>query len=409
MKFVRNWGQLGMKFEWQTKKIGDVVDIRRGSSPRPIHKFLATEGMPWVKIADATSDTSRYIWKTNEFIIEDGVTKSVKVAPETLIVSNSATPGLPKIMKITACVHDGWLVFSNYRGITRDFLYYKFIDIRRTLVNQANGSVFQNLKTDIVKEFDIRIPCIETQKKIVGILSQIDEKIELNNAINNNLVQQAQAIFKSWFVDFDPFGGNRPIDWITGIVDDLGAEIICGKTPSTKKKEYYGGNTPFITIPDMHGCVYNVSTERYLSAAGVASQPKKTLPHNTVCISCIGTAGLVTLVSEKSQSNQQINSIIPKEGISAYYIYLLMQTLSETINKLGQSGSTIVNLNKTQFGKIPVTIPSEQVLCNFDTLCKPLFEMILSNQKENIKLANLRDTLLPKLMSGELDVSDIDL
>lgn len=88
-----------MKSEWETKKIGEVVDIRRGSSPRPIHKFLASEGMPWVKIADATSDTSRYIWKTNEFIIDDGVNKSVKVAPETLIVSNSATPGLPKIMK----------------------------------------------------------------------------------------------------------------------------------------------------------------------------------------------------------------------------------------------------------------------------------------------------------------------
>ena len=176
-----------MKSEWETKKIGEVVDIRRGSSPRPIHKFLASEGMPWVKIADATSDTSRYIWKTNEFIIDDGVNKSVKVAPETLIVSNSATPGLPKIMKITACVHDGWLVFSNYRGITRDFLYYKFIDIRRQLVNQANGSVFQNLKTDIVKDFDIDIPSIETQKKIVEILSNIDEKIELNNAINNNL------------------------------------------------------------------------------------------------------------------------------------------------------------------------------------------------------------------------------
>ena len=227
--------------------------------------------------------------------------------------------------------------------------------------------------------------------------------------LNKNLEQQAQGIFKSWFIDFHPFGGNRPIDWVTGIVDDLGAEIICGKTPSTKRKEYYGGNTPFITIPDMHGCVYNVSTERYLSAAGMASQPKKTLPPNTVCVSCIGTAGLVTLVSEKSQSNQQINAIVPKEGISVYYIYLLMQTLSETINKLGQSGSTIVNLNKTQFAKIPVTIPSEQVLCNFDTLCKPLFEMILSNQKENIRLTNLRDTLLPKLMSGELDVSDIDI
>ena len=201
----------------------------------------------------------------------------------------------------------------------------------------------------------------------------------------------------------------KPVDWIDGAIDDLGAEIICGKTPSTKKPEYYGGTTPFITIPDMHGCVYNVSTERYLSAAGVASQPKKCLPPNTVCVSCIGTAGLVTLVSEESQSNQQINSIVPKQGISAYYIYLLMQTLSEIINKLGQSGSTIVNLNKTQFGKIQVIIPSKNVMQKFDFLCTPLFETILSNQKENIKLSELRDTLLPKLMSGELDVSNIDL
>lgn len=255
----------------------------------------------------------------------------------------------------------------------------------------------------------INVPDLETQDRIVGILGVIERKISMNAEINKNLEQQAQAIFKAWFVDFEPFNEEMPSDWIIGTVDDLGTEIICGKTPPTKKKEYYGGNTPFITIPDMHGCVYNVSTERYLSAAGVALQPKKTLPPNTVCVSCIGTAGLVNLVSEKSQSNQQINSIIPKEGISAYYIYLLMQTLSETINKLGQSGSTIVNLNKTQFGKIQVAIPSEQVLYNFDTLCKPLFEMILSNQKENIELANLRDALLPKLMSGELDVSDIDL
>ena len=176
-----------MKCEWKTKKIGEVVDIRRGASPRPIHIFLTNKGMPWVKIADATSDTSRYIRKTNEFIIDEGISKSVMVVPETLIVSNSATPGLPKIMKITACVHDGWLIFSNYKGITRDFLYYKLIDVRQKLVNQANGSVFQNLKTDIVKDFDINIPSIETQEKIVDLLSKLDDKIELNNNINNNL------------------------------------------------------------------------------------------------------------------------------------------------------------------------------------------------------------------------------
>ena len=305
-----------------------------------------------------------------------------------------------------------YIVFRAKDGIDEDFIYYLVCSplVREPAIKSMVGSSGrQRVQTDVVQNLEIMVPDYEEQKQISGILKSLDDKIVANTEINKNLEQRAQAIFKAWFVDFEPFNEEMPSDWIIGTVDDLGTEIICGKTPPTKKKEYYGGNTPFITIPDMHGCVYNVSTERYLSAAGVALQPKKTLPPNTVCVSCIGTAGLVNLVSEKSQSNQQINSIVPKEGISAYYIYLLMQTLSETINKLGQSGSTIVNLNKTQFGKIQVAIPSEQVLCNFDTLCKPLFEMILSNQKENIELANLRNALLPKLMSGELDVSDIDL
>ncbi len=259
------------------------------------------------------------------------------------------------------------------------------------------------------QSIEIEVPDIANQKKIIDLLETIRRKIQVNDDVNKNLLHQAQALYRSWFVDYDPFNGIRPIDWIDGTVDDLGSEIICGKTPSTKKKEYYGGDVPFITIPDMHGCVYNVSTERYLSATGVASQSKKTLPPNSVCVSCIGTAGLVTLVSEESQTNQQINSIVPKEGISAYYIYLLMQTLSETINKLGQSGSTIVNLNKTQFGKIQVSIPARQVLSDFDSLCNPLFEMILSNQKESIKLAELRDVFLPKIMSGEINVSNLDI
>lgn len=172
---------------FENKKIGDVCTIRRGASPRPIKDYIADEGMPWVKISDATSANSRYLYRTDECIIEKGVSKSVTVEPETLIVSNSATPGLPMIMKIKACVHDGWLVFSDFNGVTRDYLYYKFIDIRRSLVNQANGSVFMNLKTDIVRNFDIMVPPIAVQNRIVNILLAIDEKIEKNNQINRNL------------------------------------------------------------------------------------------------------------------------------------------------------------------------------------------------------------------------------
>lgn len=226
---------------------------------------------------------------------------------------------------------------------------------------------------------------------------------------NENLLQQAQALYQSWFVDYEPFEGIRPSDWIDNTIDGLAKEIICGKTPSTKVSEYYGNDIPFITIPDMHGSTYAVTTERYLSSYGAESQRKKMLPRNSICVSCIGTAGLVTLTSQESQTNQQINSIVPKEGYSPYYIYLLMQTLSIIINNLGQSGRTIVNLNKAQFGKIAVVIPSVATMKSFDEIVKPMFEAILSNQEENIKLAELRDSLLPRLMSGELDISNFNL
>lgn len=307
------------------------------------------------------------------------------------------------------------MVLRPRKDVVRPRFLFSFLSSKsvleelQQLAETRSGTFPQITFSSELAPTSINVPDLATQDRIVGILDVIERKISTNAKINKNLEQQAQAIYRSWFVNYEPFDGTKPDDWSDGTIDDLGTEIICGKTPSTKKSEYYGGNTPFITIPDMHGCVYIVSTERYLSDAGVASQPKKTLPPNTVCVSCIGTAGLVTLVSEESQSNQQINSIIPKEGISVYYIYLLMQTLADTINKLGQSGSTIVNLNKTHFGKIQVMIPSERVLQDFDSLCRPLFDTILSNQKENINLSELRDALLPKLMSGELDVSDIDL
>lgn len=209
-------------------------------------------------------------------------------------------------------------------------------------------------------------------------------------------------------MDFELFNKTKPSDWTYGTIQDLASEIICGKTPSTKKKEYYGEDIPFITIPDMHNSVYTVKTKRSLSLLGANSQSTKTLPKNSICVSCIGTAGLVTLVSTSSQTNQQINSIIPKKNVSPYFVYLLMKTKSDEINKYGQSGSTIVNLNKTQFAKLECIIPSTESLNEFNDLLEPLFNNILINMKESIVLSDLRDTLLPKLLSGELDVSNID-
>lgn len=317
------------------------------------------------------------------------------------------------IGKVKYVEHPFWTVDTLfYTIINADIVIPKYLYYVMSLIDLNNyneGTTIPSLRTETLNRLEFDIPSIEEQEIVLSCLNPIDRKIELNNAINNNLEQQAKTLFKSWFVDYEPFNGKQPDDWILGTIDDLAKDIVCGKTPSTKKEEYYGGYIPFITIPDMHNCVYSLNTARSLSTLGAESQSNKTLPVNSVCVSCIGTAGLVTLVPVPSQTNQQINSIIPKSTVSPYYVYLLMKTMSEIINKLGQSGSTIVNLNKAQFGKIEVIIPSTKVMLEFTKLVEPIFELILLNQKENNRLSNLRDTLLPKLMSGELDVSNIDL
>ena len=298
------------------------------------------------------------------------------------------------------------VVCTNEQTSTRYLAYLLSI---MNLGRLSGQSAQPGLSVKTLAKQEIELPALEQQKKIVSILASLDDKIEQNQKLNDNLLQQAQALYKSWFVDFEPFDGVRPSDWNIGEIKDLAQEIVCGKTPSTKIAEYYGSDIPFITIPDMHGNTYALMTERYLSTLGANSQAKKMLPKNSVCVSCIGTAGLVALVASESQTNQQINSIIPKDEYSPFYIYLLMQTLSEVINKLGQSGSTIVNLNKAQFGKIQITVPSVSSMKDFDNAISPLFALILENQKENICLSSLREALLPKLMSGEIDVSDIQL
>ena len=283
------------------------------------------------------------------------------------------------------------------------------IDELQHLAETRSGTFPQITFSSELSQMEILLPSLETQQKIAKVLSAIDDKIELNNSINKNLEQQAQAIFKSWFIDFEPFGGTMPNDWCNGNLADIAKDIICGKTPSTAKKEYYGNDIPFITIPDMHNNTYIIKTERYLSALGAESQINKLLPANSICVSCIATAGLVSLTSMNSQTNQQINSIIPKKEVSPYYVYMLLKSLSEKIIMLGSSGSTTCNLNKGQFAKIEIIIPSQQILDKFNELVKFLFEQIKNLQIENQQLVQLRDTLLPKLMSGEIDVDKVEV
>ena len=205
------------------------------------------------------------------------------------------------------------------------------------------------------------------------------------------------AIYKSYFVDFEPFGFSQPDTWQEVTVDDISIDVICGKTPPTSDPQNYGDSIPFITIPDMHGSVYTTSTERFLSEKGVATQANKTLPENSICVSCIASVGLVCLTAEPSQTNQQINSIVCKKNISPFYIYIKMTTLTDYLKQLGAGGSTTLNVNKTLFEQIPVLLPDETTMTAFHEKVVPLFSAIRANQYEIQHLESLKSLLLTQI------------
>ena len=216
---------------------------------------------------------------------------------------------------------------------------------------------------------------------------------------NDNLEATARAIYKSYFVDYEPFGGSKPDSWNESTIDDISSDVICGKTPPTADPQNYGDYMPFITIPDMHGSVYTTSTERFLSKKGVNTQSNKTLPINSICVSCIASVGLVCLTAEPSQTNQQINSIICKDGVSPYYMYIKMTTLTDHLKQLGAGGSTTLNVNKTLFGQISILCPDRDTFTAFDNKVEPLFNEMRSNQYEMQQLESLKSTLLTMLSS----------
>jgi type I restriction enzyme S subunit len=184
-------------------------------------------------------------------------------------------------------------------------------------------------------------------------------------------------------------------------VADIG-DVICGKTPSTGQPEYYGDDIPFITIPDMLRKIFAVTTQKRLSHLGAASQQNKMLPVGAICVSCIATPGLVVIASEAAQTNQQINSVIPSNGDQRFFWYWILRELGYEIRAGGSGGSVLSNLSTGRFADLRILVPTSELRNSYHSRVAHLFERILATEREAITLAANRDTLLPKLISGEL-------
>lgn len=169
---------------WCLNKLGSYLEIKRGGSPRPIKEYIVPDGLPWLKIADATKEQSPFIFKTNEFIKKEGLKKTVLLKKGTLILTNSATPGLPKFLHIDACIHDGWLYFPTISKFTNEYLYFLFLKLKTELISQGNGSVFTNLKTDILRNQRISVPSNDIIQSFTTQTKSIFDII-INNCLQN--------------------------------------------------------------------------------------------------------------------------------------------------------------------------------------------------------------------------------
>lgn len=402
--------------DWTVSTIGEIAQLRQGLQ---IDKSLRVQEskigyIPLLKITDLSSrDFSEYVKDIKEQYI---------ATERDIIYTRTGQVGLV-YTDLVGCVHNNcFKVLVDYSKFDKYYIYYylKSNQVYKYSNSVASGSVQKDLKHSSFKTCLIGYPSLQEQKAIANILSTLDEKIETNNKINKTLEEMAQAIFKHWFVDFEfpnedgePYktsGGEMvdselgpiPKGWEVKAIFDIALEVITGKTPSTRDKSNFNGTVQFVKIPDMHNKVYITKTEVYLSDKG--ANLNKIIPPSSIMVSCIATPGLVSLATEDCQTNQQINSIIPKDLKMSYFIYFLMSNLSEHIRVLGSTGSATLNLNKSQFEKIKVILPKIGIIHEFHNLVEPLFGEILNNQKMMENLASIRDTLLPKLMSGEIRV-----
>ena len=308
-----------------------------------------------------------------------------------------------------------YIVFRAKEGkMDSKYLFYllKTDYIKKSMVSSMVGATGrQRVNNDIFGQIEIVVPNIEKQKKIGRTLFLYDDLIENNQKQIKLLEEAAQRLYKEWFVDLR-FPGHEntkivdgvPEGWNECTVESFGT-VITGKTPSTSNKEYYtNGKVPFVTIPDMHNVVYPLKTEKRLTIEGAQTQKNKYIPPNSVMISCIGTVGLVSIATEVCQTNQQINSIILYNEDDLYFFYESMLRMKDLLDGLGSNGATMTNVNKSKLEKLIIISPSKDIVKQYNDVCKPLFESALNLSRKNVYLQNMREALLPKLMSGEVEI-----
>ena len=313
-------------------------------------------------------------------------------------------------------IPDNFLVSTGFTTITANekicfpkYLYYfltqNYIINYLHAIAEQSTSAYPSIKSSDIEDLKIKLPELSVQKQIASILSALDDKIELNNRINKNLEEQTQAIFKSWFVEFEPFCGVMPNDWKITTLGEV-CSCILGGTPSRKNPEYWNGNISWINSGEVNRFRITSPSE-LITEKGLNSSSTKLLPEKTTVLAITGaTLGKVSLLEIESCANQSVVGIIPNEILPYEYIFPFIKANIKQLT-LHQTGGAQQHINKQNVESLPVYIPYEEDIKKYKNIVNSIYEVISNNCFENQRLSALRDALLPELMNGEIDVSKI--
>ena len=393
--------------EWKEYKLHEIGRIVGGATP-PTKDSANYDGeISWITPKDLSNFTGRYIQKGERSITQKGFdSSSCQILPKGSILFSSRAPiGYIAIAANELCTNQGFKsIIPDNNLVNNLFLYYLLKYNKEEIEGLGSGTTFKEVSAKVMQNFDIKIPSIQTQKKIADILSSLDDKIELNRRINDNLEQQAQALFKSWFVNFEPFKNGQFVDselgkipkgWKVGYLSEI-ADIIMGQSPngSTYNENgegiiFYQGRAEFGT--------------RFPSIRLFTTNPTRIAPANSILISVRAPVVDINITHKECCIGRGLASAVSRTNKSAFLLYTLF-SLKSDLDRFNAEGTVFGSINRKTLESLKILIPTNDIISKFEAIVASMDQQILTLHLESENLKILRDTLLPKLMSGERSV-----
>lgn len=382
--------------DWNKYKLVELATLQRGFD---LPNTKRIEGKHPVMAASGFST-----WH-NEF----------KVKGPGVITGRSGTLGQVHFVNQDFWPLNTTLWVKDFHANDEKFIYYLLKTL--SLEDYNTGTSVPTLNRNDVHRLEIHVPEYKEQKSISSILSTLDDKIVLNLQMNKTLEEMAMALYKHWLVDFGPFQNGKFVESELGMIPEGWevksileiVDLLSGGTPKTIVQEYWNGDINWVSAKDIGngGLIYINETEKTITQAGVNNSSTKILPEDTVILVARGSVGKYGMIAKPMAMNQSCYGLFTKGDFSQGLVYLMFSRLIEQFKRVAY-GSVFDTITTSTFITTNVIIPPKEVVNNLKDLIDPIFIQLKQNTLENQTLTTLRDTLLPKLISGEVRVKDIE-